>query len=545
MAHDSSVSTSSASDDAETDSARDAASPTGDGQSSLEAETQVRDPEPSPSSAPSPGGSASADGSVSSPPESAAPPRVHQEKASDEKEASDEAVAGVNETGAGKEREGQSPGDEPSAVSMAGHSVWVKDIVSRTPSWPLRYGNVTFLLIIVSALVACWFIRYPDVVRAPVTFQSSQAPVRVVAPSSRTVEHVFVEEKETVDQDQPLVLLRNSASYADVRRLRTWHDRAGGRLQDRESLTGLGDPPTGLQAGPIQDAYMAVMQRLSDYKTFHNDPARADKRRALKDRIDEHRALAATYERQSSILDERVNIREQKYERNQQLREQGMVSNDVVEESKNQVLTLRYQLRDLQAKQANNRIQAARTESELANLRQTWADRTRTLRLLFLQAYERLGNRLKDWRQNYLVTAPLGGRITFFDVIQAGRHVRASQNILAVVPSSQEVRGRVLLPPRSIGDVEEGQSVLIALDSPSSEEVGKIKGVVSDVSLVSGEKTYRVQVALPNGLVTEFGHELNLRQEMPGTAEIITEDHRLLMRMLNWLRVLLSDNVSA
>jgi HlyD family secretion protein len=428
---------------------------------------------------------------------------------------------------------------------MDGNSVWVRDIVSKAPSWPVRYGNLAFLMILIAALATTWFIKYPDVVRAPVIFRSDQAPVRVVSPTSRTIDRLFAQEKQNVEAGTPLVLLDNAARYESIQRLEQWHDEAGTTLQAGKRPDAVPPIPTGLRVGPVQDGYMSVMQRLSDYKTFVADPSRADKRAALESRATDHEVLAQTYQSQIDIVQQRLQIKEDQYNRNRKLSERGMVPSDRVEELKSQVLNLQFQLRDLQTNLANNRIQAARTRSELADLQQTWSDRDRTLRLMFLNAFEQLENRLKEWRQTYLVTAPLSGQVTYFDVIQPGHHVNASQAILAVVPVSDAVSGSVLLPTSSVGDVSKGQDVLISLDSPSSEEVGKVRGVISDVSLVSGEKTYRVRVELPDGLVTEFGHELNFRQEMPGTAEIVTEDHRLLMRVLNWLRVLLSSNVDA
>jgi hypothetical protein len=52
---------------------------------------------------------------------------------------------------------------------------------------------------------------------------------------------------------------------------------------------------------------------------------------------------------------------------------------------------------------------------------------------------------------------------------------------------------------------------------------------------------YTIQIALPQGLVTSYRKTLPFRQEMQGTAEIITKDLRLIERIFNQFRALLDN----
>lgn len=47
---------------------------------------------------------------------------------------------------------------------------------------------------------------------------------------------------------------------------------------------------------------------------------------------------------------------------------------------------------------------------------------------------------------------------------------------------------------------------------------------------------YVVDIALPDGLTTNYGRTLPLTREMKGSAEIITDDLRLLERLIMPLR---------
>lgn len=44
---------------------------------------------------------------------------------------------------------------------------------------------------------------------------------------------------------------------------------------------------------------------------------------------------------------------------------------------------------------------------------------------------------------------------------------------------------------------------------------------------------YTAEILFPNGMVSTYGKELRMIQKMDGTAEIITEERRLIMRFID------------
>jgi hypothetical protein len=77
-----------------------------------------------------------------------------------------------------------------------------------------------------------------------------------------------------------------------------------------------------------------------------------------------------------------------------------------------------------------------------------------------------------------------------------------------------------------------GQQVNIKFAHYPYREYGMVTGIVERISLVPADNFYVVEVSLPEGLRTSYGKTLPFTQEMPGTAEIITEERRLLARFL-------------
>ncbi|MBR4821871.1 MAG: HlyD family secretion protein, partial [Bacteroidales bacterium] len=73
-------------------------------------------------------------------------------------------------------------------------------------------------------------------------------------------------------------------------------------------------------------------------------------------------------------------------------------------------------------------------------------------------------------------------------------------------------------------------------------EYGILKGVVSTISSVpeNGEDgmVYTVNVALPDGLESTYHKRLPFVQDMDGSAEIVTEDRRLIEQFILPIRSL-------
>jgi hypothetical protein len=97
------------------------------------------------------------------------------------------------------------------------------------------------------------------------------------------------------------------------------------------------------------------------------------------------------------------------------------------------------------------------------------------------------------------------------------------------------------------GKLKVGQKALIRLSNYPDREFGVLEGVLTDISKTPDTDGFLVlDIKLPNQLETSFGIEIEFQQEMIGTAEIITEDLRLLERLMYQFRDLFrrSDNQS-
>ena len=98
---------------------------------------------------------------------------------------------------------------------------------------------------------------------------------------------------------------------------------------------------------------------------------------------------------------------------------------------------------------------------------------------------------------------------------------------------------KVKAPVLNSGKIKIDQDVNIKLSGYPDIEYGVLKGKVQDISLISNnEGMYLLDISLPNNLITTYNKKIKFKQEMQGSAVIITEDLRLIERFFYHFKAL-------
>lgn len=146
------------------------------------------------------------------------------------------------------------------------------------------------------------------------------------------------------------------------------------------------------------------------------------------------------------------------------------------------------------------------------------------------------------WEMSYCLVAPSDGRVQLL-VQEAPNQYLSSGDVFArIVPNEGETWvGRALLPLQRSGKVKVGQRVIVRFTNFPDQEFGIVNGCLSSVSLVPTEDNYMVEIAFPDGLTTNYGKLLPVSHEMKATAEIVTDDLRLIERFFQPLKKILKE----
>jgi multidrug resistance efflux pump len=155
-----------------------------------------------------------------------------------------------------------------------------------------------------------------------------------------------------------------------------------------------------------------------------------------------------------------------------------------------------------------------------------------------IQAFYQLKKTIKDWELNYVFRSSIDGKVSFLQIWTVNQTINAGDNVFAVIPNSENgFIGKVKAKAQNSGKIKLGQNVIIRLENYPDREFGVIKGIIKSISLTPDKDgNLLIDVTLPNGLKTSYKKQIAFRQEMIGTADIVTKDARLIERFLYQFR---------
>ncbi|GAB5472046.1 MAG: HlyD family efflux transporter periplasmic adaptor subunit [Maribacter sp.] len=413
----------------------------------------------------------------------------------------------------------------------------VKEILGRAPNWVIRSGISVVFAIVLLLILGAALISYNDIIPAQITITSKNPPVNLKANTAGRLTHIFVEPDQQVEIDEVLAEIENTANLDDVLYLGSSLVNFKTRIMTLDSL-GLVFPPH-LNLGAIQLAYGEFLTQYQNYILF-NALAPSERESAMiRKQLTEQRSFLNKQERQRNIFKEDLQLSKSSYDRNQTLYEKGVISKSEFENASREYLTDKQQYEGFLTAMSNTQIAIANFNNLLTKSNIQGIEFENSYKQQLDKSYQTLKNELLLWEQQFLIKSPISGTVTVFDIWNQYQNVNVGETLFTVVPNDlEEMIGRVTLPIRNSGKVKVGQKVIIKLSNYPFEEWGNLEGEIRNMSEVpkQGEEAFYTLYIKLNGLTTSYGKEIDFKQEMQGTAEIVVEELTILQRIFYQLR---------
>ncbi len=406
----------------------------------------------------------------------------------------------------------------------------VQDIFSKVPHWIIRWGNFIYLVFILLLIILSWFIKYPDVIASQAIITTQIQPQKEYAKTSGKLDVIFVKNNETISMADPIAIIENTANYNDVFKLKAIIDTI--QINYKTFSFPLDNIPV-LFLGDIESSYAAFENSYIKYQLnkelqpFLNiDMANTYSITALNHRlknlytqieINKHEIdlKRKDLNRQKTLFDKGI-ISAQKYESKQMEYDQFSRTYKNIENSISEVKDL---------------ISKARTISKGTEI--NYIKEEKELLKHVIQAFNQLKKSIKDWEYKYLLKSNIKGKVSFFNYWTSNQMVYEGDLLFTVVPIAYSpFIAKLKAPVRNSGKIQVGQIVNIKLENYPDTEFGILKGKVANISLMPDDDgLFLIDVLLSKKLITTYNKEIAFKQEMSGSAEIITKDLRLLERL--------------
>ncbi len=422
-----------------------------------------------------------------------------------------------------------------------------EEVASIIERMPTKFGAIISAVAIGLVLLLFlfgWLIKYPSVLSGQIVINTRQAPVKFVTSTSGNIILLKDKSGDFVKRGDYIAFIKNEANLKDVRLLDSILQKTEIykiNFKDHRYLF-----PENLSLGEINNKYFKYLNSLYQYLDYTiQQPYEVQKEINQK-------LLGLQTKKFDQLKNDYLN-QKIKYKTSQSLfkKDSTLFTKDITSKAdiERSIIAkanseLDYNAIDKEISNTSYLINEARNKAQIIAIEK--ATKERELVINLYNSYYDVLDAIKKWERNYVFVAPISGKIDFLNFIKNNDYIQSGQELFKIIPNNNQIIGQVNLPENGSGKVKIGQGVIIKLNNYPYNEYGSVKGKVKRISLVTNQQTlsdnqnkvnsYLVDIDLPHGLKTNYGVELNFHAEAKGTAEIITEDRRLIERFFDNLR---------
>ena len=429
------------------------------------------------------------------------------------------------------------------------HSEEAQQILGRVPSWVIRWGVTVIFAVFALILIGCCIIRYPERVTATVTITTGNSPVDVVAGGSGSLERIPVSSGDSVRTGDILGVIRSSARWEDVLAV----DRLLSETADMppDSLAMLEWVYAGWGMGDIQSEWSAFSTACRQLREYLERDAVGRRMELVREQISKQREYYSRMQAQAELMEEDLTLEKKDFRRDSLLFMEKIIPSVEFEQATRDLLSVRREQESFRSQMTSTELAVLQLEQQLAELSIQRDDEILSMERELDGCRERLKARIRAWCLSCILASPMDGVVSFVRKWDSGQFIGAGESFVTVVPSvERSAVGIVKVPQASFGKVSTGQKVNVRLNGYPYMEYGLLVGEIGYLSSVpeaaadpQAEPQYTAEIVFPDGMVTTYGRELRLIQKMDGTAEIITKDRRLIMRLLDPIVALFKNGI--
>jgi multidrug resistance efflux pump len=414
----------------------------------------------------------------------------------------------------------------------------VREIMGTPPGKILKWGTTVIFTVFILFITFAWFFKYPDIIPSPVEITTENPPVILVSKITGRIKHLYVNDKGIVKNGQILAVMEMAASIDAIETLRHFTDT----VTNVTALSSISVPYLS-ELGELQTFFGTFFKNLTDYNNSVRNDYYGKKIEAVNDGLKGLMTYLERLKENEKLYSENLDLEKTKFKRDSLLSVGKTIPPSEYEKSKQALLRQEMDLQQVRLEISSKNIEITSNKQLLQEYSINRKDEREKLSSALNESFRNLKSQIKIWENNNLLISPIDGIVTFTKFWSENQSVNKDESVLAIVPDNPgKFIGRIYLKMQRSGKVKPGQDVNIKLSGYPYLEYGMIRGKIKTKSLVPTSDTYVIEIDLPNGLTTLYNRKLDFNQNMQGVAEIITDDMRLLQKIVNPFRYLLSKN---
>ncbi|GHU62160.1 hemolysin [Bacteroidia bacterium] len=328
-----------------------------------------------------------------------------------------------------------------------------QEILGSVPPWILRWGITVLAIVVVILLTGSAIIKYPDIVPAKITLTGSVPPAAIAARASGKLKELYVNDNQSVKAGDYLAVIDNSTQTEDLQKLKVY-------LENQDFGKDLQLPEKELRLGNLQSLYSTFYTTLSDYQKYQKIHYYPQKIKMIEERIKQTEEQYEILLRQQKIANEQFALTQKQYQKDSLMLIKGGISGKELDASKSAYLQGLSSQESMTASLKNMEMQIATLKESLFDMNYQDNEKLTEFQSQLRSQISQLKTEIQSWEMNYVLVAPIDGKITFTNYWIINQNVNGGAEIFTIVPTEEhKIIGKAALPTARSGKVKVGQSV--------------------------------------------------------------------------------------
>ncbi|SHM43627.1 HlyD family secretion protein [Chitinophaga jiangningensis] len=421
----------------------------------------------------------------------------------------------------------------------------IQHIINRMPTTFSSIICYIISFIFISLLLCGWIVKYPDVIIGNITINTNTSPIKLIASSYGKLKLGKTQSLKSVREGELIAYIENSAAPEVVLRIDSltvgFNPNIDNLVSFYEKL------PQDIALGELNTYYFSLIKALQDFKNSKTDQLYDKQSASLKELITEQTTAITAAQNRVKMSLNNLTLSSKFFKRDSILFVEKVISEADFDKTQINYISAKDGHQNALNNLTVSNQQLMQTESKLQELQIAHPEKNKEIQIAAISAFNDLIDNIQNWKRKYLFISPFAGKIQFLKFYSDNQYIQSGEPVFAIIPEQNAVLGQVMLPATGAGKLKNGQEVIVKLDNFPYLEYGSVSGRVQNISLTTSTtktdkseiEVYLISVEFPRQLTTNYGVRLEHKAEAKGTAEIITNDRRLLERLFDNLKYVL------
>jgi len=406
---------------------------------------------------------------------------------------------------------------------------YYKDIYNMKPKWWMHWGISVVFIILSIILLLGYYIKYPDVIKSEFRLSTNKPSITLPISHGYQIKKIFKNNNARVNTNDHLILFENDSKYQDVilleKELKMFSFNKDSILLFFDKYLN-----ENLQLGStIEHNWISFSNKLLEYYKIKKLNFYKYQIAFIKNELSKQYQLKNHY-LQLIVTDKKQGVLlEKKIETDSILFSKGIISemNFNIKRSNSLETIKNLQQNKLALKRIN--LEIARLQNTINNFGSDEIENLLSTKLGIRKSLNKLLSSIELWKRKNLLISPISGKLSFIQDINPGGFYEG--NVLTISPLGKNYYASIQIPLVGAGKVKKSQHVILKLNDYPYREYGVIEGELNELNSIPGENFYLGKVSLNTKNKSTYGKHIELRENMTGICNIITNDRSVLGRV--------------